>query len=205
LFFSKKKTPKPPKPSKKQQPPFEEPTPPTPPAKEKKLPNPFFILRSVNDDDAQLLLRHGVNTMEQLHKASIADITRTGIKKRTAKKIKKEVTKAMKPAKPPKKQKKPKQMKPPKIDKKTSKTLKKQEKKKTRKKIKAPPQPSDTYSYGDYQLYKKEIKTEKGNIRTIHFFSKSKPTDGDAVSLPADFEVKVNAKTGLPYLVKKKE
>ena len=49
----------------------------------------------------------------------------------------------------------------------------------------------------------KEIKTANGKMRTIHFFSKKKPDDGEPVPLPEDFEVQVNQKTGLPYLKKK--
>jgi len=61
------------------------------------------------------------------------------------------------------------------------------------------------YSYGEYGLYKKEMVTSTGKAREIHFFSKTKPDIGEAVGLPDGFEVKVNKKTGLPSLKKKKK
>ena len=60
------------------------------------------------------------------------------------------------------------------------------------------------YTHGDYSLYKKEIETSGGKKRTIHFFGKQKPDTGEPVPLPDGYEVKVNKKTGLPYLKKKK-
>lgn len=60
-----------------------------------------------------------------------------------------------------------------------------------------------SYRYGNYTLYKKEIKTSSGKKRTVHFFSKTEPDEGVSVKLPADFEIKVNKKTGVPYLRKK--
>ena len=46
--------------------------------------------------------------------------------------------------------------------------------------------------------------TTAGKKRTIHFFSKNKPDVGEPIQLPKGYEVKVNTKTGLPYLKKKK-
>lgn len=61
------------------------------------------------------------------------------------------------------------------------------------------------YSYGEYGLYKKEMVTSTGKAREIHFFSKTKPDVGEPVNLPDGYEVKVNKKTGLPSLKKKKK
>ncbi len=61
------------------------------------------------------------------------------------------------------------------------------------------------YTHGEYTLYRKEITMQNGKTRTLHFFSKSTPADAEAVSLPDGFEVKVNKKTKLPYLRKKKK
>ncbi|MFH1100933.1 MAG: hypothetical protein V1726_02710 [Methanobacteriota archaeon] len=61
------------------------------------------------------------------------------------------------------------------------------------------------YQFEDYRLYKKEIATLDGKLRTIHFFSKTTPHDGTPASLPEGFEVDVNKKTGLPYLRKKEQ
>ena len=60
------------------------------------------------------------------------------------------------------------------------------------------------YKYGGYTLYEKEIKTSAGKKRTIHFFSKKKPDIGEAVQLPKGYGVKINKRTKLPYLKKKK-
>ncbi|EMR75511.1 hypothetical protein MBGDF03_00647 [Thermoplasmatales archaeon SCGC AB-540-F20] len=60
------------------------------------------------------------------------------------------------------------------------------------------------YTQGDYTLYEKEMKTSAGKKRTIHFFSKKKPDIGEAVQLPEGYGVKINKRTKLPYLKKKK-
>jgi len=59
------------------------------------------------------------------------------------------------------------------------------------------------YVYGEYTLYKKEMTTDDGKIRTIHFFSKTQPVSGEPSALPEGFEVGLNKKTGLPFLRKK--
>jgi hypothetical protein len=58
------------------------------------------------------------------------------------------------------------------------------------------------YNYGEFLLYKKEVKTAMGKTKTVHFFSKNVPDVGKPVELPEGYEVKVNKKTGLPYLKK---
>ncbi len=60
-----------------------------------------------------------------------------------------------------------------------------------------------SYKYGEYRLFKKEITTGNGKNRTVHFFSKTKPDEGEPTPLPDGYEVHVNKKTGLPYLKKK--
>ena len=65
------------------------------------------------------------------------------------------------------------------------------------------PEETKGYRHGDYTLYRKEIEVGVGK-RTIHFFSKAEPDKGEPVELPDGFEVKVNKKTGVPYLRKKK-
>ncbi len=63
---------------------------------------------------------------------------------------------------------------------------------------------TSAYTHGDFTLYKKEIKTATGKKRTVHFFSKKIPDVGEPVQLPENYEVKVNKRTGLPYLKKNK-
>jgi len=60
------------------------------------------------------------------------------------------------------------------------------------------------YKHDDYTLYEKEVETGAGKKRTVRFFSKAKPDDGDPIELPKGYEVKKNKKTGVPYLRKKK-
>ena len=54
-------------------------------------------------------------------------------------------------------------------------------------------------------LYEKEIDLGRGKTRTIRFFSKDVPDDSIPTTLPEDYEVKINKKTGVPYLRKKQK
>lgn len=60
------------------------------------------------------------------------------------------------------------------------------------------------YRYGDYSLYKTERKLKNGSTRTMYFFSKGVSTKGQPCSLPDEYTVGINKKTGMPYLKKKK-
>jgi len=60
------------------------------------------------------------------------------------------------------------------------------------------------YRHGDYTLYVKEIETKVGKKRTVHFFSKGEPEEGEPTELPKGYEVKVNKRTRVPYIKKKK-
>ena len=62
---------------------------------------------------------------------------------------------------------------------------------------------TEIFKYGDYVLYQKKIKIDKDVERKIHFFSKVEPDDGVSVKLPEGYIVKVNKKTGVPYLRRK--
>jgi len=67
-----------------------------------------------------------------------------------------------------------------------------------------PVQKNNTYcTYRDYTLYKKEIKIGKDKEKTIHFFSKEPPEEGNAVSLPKGYQITINKKTGVPYIKEK--
>ncbi len=50
----------------------------------------------------------------------------------------------------------------------------------------------------------RKLKLQSNKKRIIHFFSKEKPDDGIEVSLPDEYEVKINKKTGVPYISRKK-
>ncbi len=61
------------------------------------------------------------------------------------------------------------------------------------------------YKYNGYRLYKKNIVINDEDERTIHFFAKEPPEAGEPSHLPEDYEVKINRKTGVPYIRKKQK
>jgi len=62
---------------------------------------------------------------------------------------------------------------------------------------------NDVYKFGEYNLYKKEIQISNEKSRIVHFFSKTKPDDSESATLPDGYTVKINKKTGVPYIKKK--
>ena len=61
-----------------------------------------------------------------------------------------------------------------------------------------------TFRYENWILYKSKIILENGSNRTIHFFSKYRPNNEESCDLPKGFIVKINERTGLPFLRKDK-
>ena len=62
------------------------------------------------------------------------------------------------------------------------------------------------YKYKEWTLYCKDIKLKYCNrTQTIYFFSKRQPKSGVPCDLPSGYEVKVNERTGLPFLKKPPE
>ena len=61
-----------------------------------------------------------------------------------------------------------------------------------------------TFRCKNWILYKNKIILENGSKRTIHFFSKYRPNKGESCDLPKGFIVKINERTGLPFLRKNK-
>jgi len=55
----------------------------------------------------------------------------------------------------------------------------------------------------EYTLYTREVELKGGKIQRIYFFSAKKPKSGEPIDKPAGYNVKVNLKTGLPFLKKK--
>ena len=159
----------------------------------------FKDIKSIDDKIAKLLMENGVNSIDSIKKMSIKDLTAIkGIKKRIAKKIKKEVTKLSRETVQefipelikPKKQ----------IGKKVKSKKTVGEKKipqKSKKEIKS-------YMHKGYILYEKKIKTPSGNKKIFRFFSKTKPKTAKPIELPKGFKVLINKKTGVPYIKKKK-
>ena len=64
---------------------------------------------------------------------------------------------------------------------------------------------SPGFQYNDYILFQKTIKISDKEKRTIHFFAKEPPETGEPAELPEDYEVKINRKTGVPYIRKKQQ
>ena len=61
-----------------------------------------------------------------------------------------------------------------------------------------------TFRYKNWILYKNKIILENGSKRTIHFFSKYRPSKGEPCDLPKGTIVEINKRTGLPLLRKDK-
>jgi len=64
-------------------------------------------------------------------------------------------------------------------------------------------QSDSSFEYKGYTLYQKEMDLGNNKKRIIHFFSKDVPDDSTPSPLPKDYEVRVNKKTGVPYIRKK--
>jgi len=60
------------------------------------------------------------------------------------------------------------------------------------------------FKYGDYTLYTKEVTLRGGRKQRIYFFSKNGKDDAEPCAKPEGYEIKVNEKTGLPFLKKSK-
>ncbi|HHH77597.1 MAG TPA: hypothetical protein ENL18_00075 [Thermoplasmatales archaeon] len=54
----------------------------------------------------------------------------------------------------------------------------------------------------EYTLFTRDVKLKGGRVQTIYFFSARKPKSGKAIDKPAGYTVKVNQRTGLPFLKK---
>jgi hypothetical protein len=55
----------------------------------------------------------------------------------------------------------------------------------------------------EYTLYTREVKLKGGKVQRIYFFSARKPKSGNPTDKPDRYDVKVNNRTGLPFLKKK--
>ncbi len=58
------------------------------------------------------------------------------------------------------------------------------------------------FRHGDYTLYRRMVPWSGGGMRQIHFFERQPPLEGDPAPLPPGHAVRVNERTGMPYLVK---
>ncbi len=172
-----------------------------PVTKEKRKIDVFKDIESIDEKTAKLLYKNRIISVDILREKSTNELTKIkGIRRKLAKKIKREVDEA-----------------PKRIDRKdkwhvvvnapNGNIKEKRELKPSFHKDEVPEQKqkeTKTYRHGAYALYRKEITVSPGKKRTIHFFSRTEPEDGGPVDLPEGYEVKVNKKTGVPYIRKKK-
>jgi len=168
--------------------------------KENKKIDVFKDINNIDEKTASLLYENGITSVDILREKSVRELTRIkGIRRKLAKRIKKEIED---------------------MDRKTE-DMKEYDEKSAHD-IKDEPfveekahdeewesygtdeMQKQGYTYEDYTLYKKKIETKSGKKRFVRFFSKAEPEEGEPSELPTGFEVKVNKKTGLPYLKKKK-
>jgi len=154
----------------------------------------FDDIKSIDYEISEILLKNGYNSIDELKELTIKDFTKiNGIKRKTAKKIKKDIKKYFENEKNPEFQIIEDEISDNDFEK-TKIKGKKEEKISTKK------EKEIIFRYGEYTLYRKEIRLQSDKKRIIHFFSKEKPDDGKEVNLPEEYEVKINKKTGVPYI-----
>jgi len=166
--------------------------------------DPFKGIPSIDTKIAGVLKENGIKTIAELEKLTIKDLTKIrGIKKKTAKQIKKEL-KDISEA--------------PIID--ETKMEYDDEESPYIKEIDEEEDEWESYDedkvsdleieeikgfrHGDYTLYEKEIENKSGKKQKVRFFSKGEPEEAKPIDLPKGYEVKENVKTKVPYLKKKK-
>ena len=156
--------------------------------------NVFDDIKSIDDKIAEILFNNGYKSIDDLTDISIKDLTKIkGIKRKTAKKIKKDINKYYENQDNPEFESIEDEISDDDFEKRDF-TLKKEKKTDYKK------QKDGVFRYGEYILYRKEIKLQSDKKRIIHFFSKEKPDDGKMVDLPEGYQVKTNNKTGVPYI-----
>ncbi|MEF8879759.1 MAG: helix-hairpin-helix domain-containing protein [Candidatus Thermoplasmatota archaeon] len=146
----------------------------------------FENLETVDEETSGLLYDNGIRSLNDLDEARIRDLTKIkGIRRKFAKKIKAELREKSDLVEEEKK--------------KLEETKEEEDEWVTVEKESAE---ADVFTFDGYTLYEKEITTEEGEKRTVHFFSKKEQEDAKPIALPGGYEVKRNKKTGVPYLRK---
>jgi len=157
----------------------------------------FKDLSSINQKTAKLLYDNGITSIDILREASIDDLVKIrGVKRKLAKKVKKEIEILQKKKNVEETKKEDITYEEDDLDE-WDYFDEEQNSESKPKKMKG-------YQYGDYFLYEKKLTVKDGQKRTVRFFSKIEPDEGEAIKLPKGYEVKENRKTGVPYLKKKK-
>lgn len=172
--------------------------------------NQFESIKSIDGKIAKLLQENGINSIEMLRETTIKQLTKIkGIKRKVAKKIKKEVDALSIHEETTDDDWKIVDMSEGKAD-----EFEEFDEAPTKQKMDIISEEDEDdwgtfkeeqgYKYSDYTLYEKEIEGKTGKKRTVRFFSKEKPDEGEPIDLPKGYEVKENKKTGVPYLKKKR-
>ena len=138
----------------------------------------FASVNHINQDTAVLLYDQGIKTIDELKQTSLESLKDIdGISVEQAERIFYEVNKDQ--------------------ENKSSDVLESKEKHSSKKTVNKKP-----YRHGAYALYKKEISIGNDNTRVVRFFSKEPPEDSQPSPLPSGYEVKINRKTGVPFIKK---
>jgi hypothetical protein len=163
----------------------------------------FHEIKSIDAKTAEILYEYGYTSLEKIQNVTVKDVVATGVEKHVAKTIRKELDKTQKEQEKETK----KQMQQPKKTvvepTKPAEDVEEWESYRHEQTEEPTKEELTVFTYEGHTLYKKEIETSDGKKRTIHFFSKTPPEEAEPVSLPDGFEVKLNDKTGLPFLKKK--
>ncbi len=167
----------------------------------------FKDITTIDEKIAKLLLKNNIDTLVKLQNTTIKELVKIkGIKRKIAKKIKKEINDYMK--------------KENESILKESNINKENQILKETEKLEELTDEWEYYDedkitgdsfieikgfrYDDFTLYEKTIEGPSGKVRTVRFFSKAEPEGAEPIELPKGYEVKVNKKTGVPYLKRKK-
>ena len=170
---------------------------------DERLEDVFKGLNSINNEIALLLFENGINSIDVLRETPIKKLTKIkGIRRKIAKEIKKELKELdersnVEDYKTIERDVLSNELSTHDADDEWEAYDEQEISEEELKEIKA-------YRHGDYTLYQKKIETESGKDRIVRFFSKAEPDGSEPIELPKGFEVKVNKKTGVPYLKKKK-
>ena len=162
----------------------------------------FKNIPSIDDKIAKLLIDNGIISIELLKSKTIKELTKIkGIRRKIAKQIKKEVKELSEKNESTENVTYERDENPYIQEDEEEEWESFDEDKVSEEKI----EEFKGFKYGDYTLYEREIETKDNKKQVVRFFSKAEPEGARPIELPEGYEVKENAKTGVPYLKKKKK
>jgi hypothetical protein len=174
------------------------------PQKEEERDDVFKDINSIDDKISELLLGNNIDSLEKLNNITITELAKIkGIKRKKAKEIKKELKEhkfETVPDQPDTIQEKQIPVKED-VEEETGDEWEYFDEHRVSEEslneVKG-------FRHKDYTLYEKKVEGPSGKVRTVRFFSKGEPDGAEPIELPRGYEVKVNKKTGVPYLRSKK-